>query len=374
MTETMGIGVSRSFRLGGLLHRQDMDEVRKRLTTWWNGGDIGRPAMHVLAPRSEPLDIGVPAMAEPDGWQTHYSTSDFDYRVNQGLRQFAGQHCLGDSVPMVTPALAPNCLALYLGCRGVEMPGTVWCEPCIDQPEDARFDFDPDNFYWRFTHRLADAWLARGAGEFLIAFPDLIEGLDTLAAMYGSEKLLTDLIDRPDWVRACLRRITDHYFHCYDILYDKIRDEVGGSIFWAWAPGRMTKLQCDFSAMISPEMFGEFMVPVLTEMTERVSYSMYHWDGPGAIKHLDHLLKIPRLDMIQWTPGAGAEPPDHARWWPLYHRIIDAGKKVFCTSCQGTDSLGAMKSEFGPDLKQFLIAMSVKSPREADEVLDLASD
>ena len=28
--------------------------------------------------------------------------------------------------------------------------------------------------------------------------------------------------------------------------------------FWAWAPGRMSKLQCDFSAMISPEMLKSF--------------------------------------------------------------------------------------------------------------------
>ncbi len=357
-----------------LLYRPDMDDVRERLTTWWRGGDIGRPAMQITAPRREPLAFeGLAAMPEPEGWVTHYSTSDFDYRVNSQARHFLGHHSLAEHVPATSPDLAPNCLALYLGCQGVEMPDTVWCEPCFERPEDATFRYDPDNFYWDFTLRLAGELLRLGQGKFLVAFPDLIEGLDTLAAMYGTERLLPDLIDRPDWVHACLRQITDRYFHYYDVLYDLIRDEVGGSTFWAWAPGRMVKLQCDLSAMISPEMFSEFMVPVLCEMTERISYSMYHWDGPGAIKHLDHLLTIPKLDMVQWTPGAGAESHDHPRWWPLYHRIVDAGKKVYCGTCADLDSLRAMKKEFGPGLKQFLIDMQADSPEHAQEILDLAA-
>ncbi|MCP4640666.1 MAG: hypothetical protein GY851_09550 [bacterium] len=359
--------------MAGLLYREDMDDVRDRLTAWWNGSDLGRPMMHITAPRETPIE-DVPVMPEPEGWVTHYSTSDFDYRVNLAERASINTHYLAEAVPFASPDLAPNCLALYLGCRGVETEGTVWCDPCIIDPEDARFEYDTDNFYWDFTLRLAREQLRLGEGKFLIQFPDLIEALDTLAAMRGSEDLLTDLLLRPEWVHASLRKLTDMYFRYYDVLYDLFRDEVGGSYWWAWAPGRMVKLQCDFSAMIAPDTFGEFMVPALTEMTERISYSMYHWDGPGAIPHLDHLLSIPKLDMIQWTPGAGVPPTDDPKWWPLYHRIVDAGKKVYCTDCGSLDSLKAMKGEFGPKLNQFLIGMHVGTPAGADKVLALASE
>ena len=204
-----------------------------------------------------------------------------------------------------------------------------------------------------------------------MAFPDLIEGLDTLAAMRGTEALLCDLIERPEWVYDCLRRITGQYFRHYDVLYELFRDEVGGSVFWAWAPGRMAKFQCDFSAMIGPEMFGEFMAPVLCEMCRRVDHCMYHWDGPGAIAHHDHLLTIGELDMIQWTPGAGVEPSHHRRWWPLHHRTIEAGKKVFI-SCPGMEELLALKREFGQGLKQFLLEGRVRSVREGEELIRAA--
>lgn len=357
--------------MSGLLYREDMDEVRERLTVWWNGGDIGRPVMQITAPRSEPIEQ-IPAVAQPDGWVTHYSTTNFDYRVNLGGRACIHNHYLGEAVPTTAPDLAPNCLALYLGCQGVEMPGTVWCEPFLADPSDARFDYDPSNFYWQFSLRLGKELLRLGKGKFLVSFPDLIEGLDTLAAIRGTEELLIDLIERPDWVRQSLRHITDRYFHYYDILYNLFRDEVGGSMYWAWAPGRMTKLQCDFSAMISTEMFGEFMVPVLTEMCERVGYSMYHWDGPGATQHQDQLLSIPELDMLQWTPGAGAEPTDHPRWWPLYHKTVDAGKKMLI-GCSNLENLKALRREFGGGLKSFLINMRVSNLEQANEVLETAT-
>jgi len=356
--------------MSGLQYCPHVDEVRARLTTWWNGGDIGRPAIMLSAPRAEPWEV-VPEMPQPKGWVTGYSTSNYPYRVNCSARACTRTQYFGEAVPAVAPDLAPNCLALYLGCHGVEMPGTVWCEPFITDPAAARFDYTPDNFYWNFTTRVTRAVQARTRGQFAQAFPDLIEGLDTLEAMRGGQTLLVDLLDRPEWVRACLRQITDRYFRYYDVLYDLIRDEVGGSVFWAWAPGRMAKFQCDFSAMISKDMFGEFMVPVLREMTERVSYCMYHWDGPGAIQHHDHLLSLPRLSMLQWTPGAGAEPTWDRRWWPLYHKTLDAGKKLFIWA-DTADTLRALKKEFGVQSKGFYIGMGAASAAEARELLRLA--
>jgi 5-methyltetrahydrofolate--homocysteine methyltransferase len=356
--------------MGGLVYRPDWEEARGRLTTWWNGGDIGRPAMHITVPRAEPWEA-IPAMPEPEGWITPYSTRSVEYRVNLALRECLMTDYFGEAAPVVAPGdLAPNCLALYLGCHGTETRDSVWCEPCIESPETARFQYRPDNFYWRFSLDAYSQVRKRGAGKLLLQFPDLIEGLDTLAAMRGTQKLLLDLVERPEWVHRSLRRITDLYFRYYDMLYDLLRDEVGGSVYWVWAPGRLTKLQCDFSAMISPGMFREFMLSLLTEMTERVSYSLYHWDGPGAIIHQQALLEIPRLGMIQWQPGAGNEPQWHPRWWPLLHAIVDAGKKVFIGG-GGREQLLALKREFGEKCKQMLLGCEAQTKQQAGELLRL---
>ena len=126
--------------------------------------------------------------------------------------------------------------------------------------------------------------------------------------------------------------------------------------------------------MISPRMFGEFMVPVLNEMTERVSYSMYHWDGPGALPHHDHLLSLKRLTAIQWTPGAGDMPAEHKKWWPIYHKTIGAGKRVLIFVDPSLEPLMAMKREFGPGIKSFLFGISASSTRQAQEIIRSLSD
>jgi len=358
--------------MGSLLYRPDWEEARGRLTTWWNGGDIGRPAMHITVPREEPIE-DIPVMPEPAGWITHYSTSNLRYRVNLALRSCINEDYFGEAIPaqFASGDLAPNCLALYLGCRGVETAqDTVWCEPFIDDPDTFEFRYDPDNFYWRFTLEATWQVRAQARGKFFDQFPDLIEGLDTLAAMRGTERLLTDLVERSEWVHASLRRITDLYFRYYDVLYDLLRDEVGGSVYWVWAPGRLTKLQCDISVMISPTMFNEFMLPILTEMTERVSYSLYHWDGPGALVHQEALFSIPRLNMFQWQPGSMNEPQWHERWWPLFHAIFDAGKKLVIGG-GGREQLLALKKEFGEQCKLMMLSCGASSREEAEELIRL---
>jgi hypothetical protein len=329
--------------------------------------------MQLVVRREHPHEE-IPAMPEPEGWTGRYSTADFDYRVNLARRACVNNDYVAEAMPAVSPDLAPNCLALYLGCRGVEERGTVWCEPFIDDPEAAVFEFDPANFYWEFTVGLAREQARHGGGRFLTSFPDLIEGLDTLAAMRDTQTLLTDLIERPEWVYESLTAVTEQYFVVYDQLYEMIKDDRGGSYFWAWAPGRMSKLQCDFSAMISPDMFGDFMVPVLDTMCGRLDYCMYHWDGPGALPHHDHLLSIDRLSMIQWTPGAGQPPVADPQWWPAYHKTVEAGKRVILKNVPDLDALRALKREFGPKLKRFMIDMQFESHADAERALQLASD
>ncbi|MFH1571759.1 MAG: hypothetical protein ABIL09_27465, partial [Gemmatimonadota bacterium] len=100
-------------------------------------------------------------------------------------------------------------------------------------------------------------------------------------------------------------------------------------------------------------------------------HSMYHWDGPGAIPHHDHLLSIAGLDMIQWTPGAGVEPVQHRRWWPLYHKTVDAGKKIILLGSPSLDELAGLKREFGTKLRHFMISVHAKTLEEAHRAVSL---
>ena len=78
--------------------------------------------------------------------------------------------------------------------------------------------------------------------------------------------------------------------------------------------------------------------------------------------------------MIQWVPGAGSELPDHRQWWPFYHQMLEAGKKPFIHYCAGTDSLRALRKEFGAKFNQFYLMMQASSKKEGEEWLKLAEE
>jgi hypothetical protein len=99
-------------------------------------------------------------------------------------------------------------------------------------------------------------------------------------------------------------------------------------------------------------------------------YSLYHWDGPGAICHLDALLSLPRLDAIQWQPGAGDEPQWQAHWWPTFHRLLDAGKRPYIYGGGRAEPL-ALKREFGEQCKQMLLTCRAETAGEARELVRL---
>ena len=89
---------------------------------------------------------------------------------------------------------------------------------------------------------------------------DLMEGLDVLAALKGTDKVLLDTVMQPEVLEQQMQQINDIYFKVFDELYDIIRegDEMAFCYFSSWAPGKMSKLQSDISTMISEDDYRRF--------------------------------------------------------------------------------------------------------------------
>jgi 5-methyltetrahydrofolate--homocysteine methyltransferase len=204
--------------------------------------------------------------------------------------------------------------------------------------------FDPANEWWQRTEKVMDACLKVSGGQYPLGFPDLVENLDILASLRGTNELLLDLVDAPEWVEQRIKEINRVYFDVYDRIYERIKDEDGGSIYSAyslWAPGKVAKVQCDNSACISPAMFNRFVLPSLIEQVGYLDYSLYHLDGTTCLQHLDALLSIEKLQAIEWTPQTGLETGTDPRWWPLYRKILGAGKslQVLVREPEGVEAL-----------------------------------
>ena len=305
------------------------EQTKKRFTAWWKHEKLDTPLMRIAAG-------GKPAANLPT---VEPYSSDMDLYLNaekitRNYENYCKTHYfLEDAFPAVSLDIGPGSMAVYLGAEPRFSDKTVWFEKCVDDWDTyGDLKYDPDA-HWFKTHldmiktavRIAD-------GNFLINIPDIVENLDILSAMRGSQNLCYDIMDKPAAIKKLVNQVDDLYFKYYDAFYDAVKDTDGSSAYTAfmiWGPGRTAKIQCDFCALISPEQFREYAQPSLRKQCQKLDNSVYHLDGPDAIKHVPALMEIKELNALQWTCGAGQPDGGNERWYPIYDQVAEAEKSLW---------------------------------------------
>ena len=157
------------------------------------------------------------------------------------------------------------------------------------------------------------------------------ESIPHVSTYIGPGSLAIFLGSEPETVEAALAAINQVYFDVFDRLYALIRGDAGEMMygpFMLYGSGKTAKVQCDGSAMFSPDMFERFVLPSLKEQCGYLDRAMYHLDGTQCIGHLDHVLSLEEIDAVEWTPQAGAPQGTDPQWYPMYRKILEAGKSV----------------------------------------------
>jgi hypothetical protein len=339
-----------------LAHKEDWPQARERYEAWWQGEIVDRAVIQVIAPRKpvkpgEGLsyfeEAGQLSQRELFEWFT-----DPEQVIPRLERRIEATYWGGEAFPLAFPVSVRlvAILAAYLGCPYWVFPGgnTGWADPVIeDWAEQPELAFDPDNQWWRLSKGLLEAAARRAEGRYYVGVPDLNGPGEIVARLRGTEELAMDLIDRPHAAKAAVRKVNRSWLRYWEACHGIIHQCIGGYVHWMgiWSESPSTDLQCDFSIMISPEMFEEFFLSAIEQQTEWVGRTIYHLDGPGAVRHLDALLALPQLNGIQWIPGAGAPPV--SEWIPLMRRIQAAGKLLvlYCENWEVEKLLAELRPE-----------------------------
>jgi hypothetical protein len=350
--------------------KSNWEATQQHFVDWWSREGL------VLGMWGAPRSEGAPhedtkASAEPRSVEERHLHAE--RRAQRNHHHLAHQSFPADVLPISDTDIGPGSLALYLGSEPGFSPETVWFEPCIDQcesPDDLpSFHFDETNRWWRLTKATLEACARMGRNKYVVGCPDLVENVDILCALRDPQTLLMDMIERPEWVEQRVAEINNVWLDVYQRIYDIITLPDGSSAFGAfrlWGPGKTAKVQCDASAMFSPEMFQRFVVPSLTKQCRWLDNSMYHLDGTQAVCHLDSLLSIEELDAIEWTPQAGIEGGGHPRWFDMYKRILDAGKSVQIVGAQRDEVLPLLDAIGG---KGVYVITNFSSDKEAEALM-----
>lgn len=344
--------------------KPDYEESKQRIDAFWDRELIDRPVVQFLLPKPPEQWVPLPT--------SDHATSagrwlDAEYQAELTLATFSNLEFLGDTLPVAFPNLGPELFSAFYGCP-IHFGdfGTSWTDPILEDWANASdLAFDEDSFYLRKLDEITDALLEAGDGKFITGMTDWHPGGDAIAAFRDPANLAMDMILHLDEVEALLVGLEADYFRIYDVFYEKLR--AAGQPISTW-----TTLVCDckyyvpsndFSIMISTEMFDDVFLPGIIRECQFLDRSIYHLDGPGALRHLDALLAIQELDALQWVFGAGNE--GFRRWVDVYRRTQAAGKgiQVMCTFDEVRQVMDTL------DPRGLFLSVSEVPSREAAEAM-----
>lgn len=345
-----------------MLYKDDWELAQERMMAWWEQEIIDRACVQVTAPRA-----GISRRKIPEPATVEERWTDLDYVVESQSEDISCTYYGGEAFPLFNPNLGPDIFAAFLGAPIHFAGDTSWVDPVISDWETApSFALDRQNRWWQMQMELLTRAQEAGRGKWITGIPDTHSGGDALSALRGRQQLCLDLIDASDDVHAAMAELEPIVLQVYDEFFPAVEyQRYGSSSGWlpAWWQGRANVIQCDFIALISPDMFERHFLHELAVQAQWLDRTIYHLDGPDCIRHLDLLFTIPQIRAIQWVPGAGAPPMPH--WIPLLKRIQQAGRGLHLQT--EPEHVETLLGELSP--RGLMLNTTVDSEAEAKDLL-----
>jgi len=347
--------------------KPDFDKTKERFAAWWEGEIIDRPLVNVAVKSDVPHSMPVKEYAsERERWL------DIEFRVDSLIEHIVHSHYVGDSLPVFFPNIGPELTGTVYGCELQFSETTSWSIPPVRSIEEWRdiLQLEPnfDNPYWRAIEDMTSLAIEKCDGRYLIGIPDLHGNYDILAALREPQELCMDIMDDPELIIQVGRHVARGFVECFQRCYRRLAQAGFGSTSWIpfYHPGPAYIPSSDFWCMLSAEFCRKAVLPdILTEM-EPLERSIFHLDGPQALRHLNLLLDIPTLNAVQWVYGAGNGPA--ARWIDVYKRIQAAGKGFLVHADDANDALTVLE-ETGPRGAWLFVGRAFDSVEEAERFI-----
>ncbi|MGB9677316.1 MAG: hypothetical protein ACPLZ9_01745 [Candidatus Ratteibacteria bacterium] len=346
-----------------LKYKEDFEKARRYWDAFWEGEIIDRPLIIASFPKNKIVNAP-PYLSGIDGY--------YEKAVIQFEQFCENTIFFAESIPSLCISFGPDTISYFVkgGEKNIRIKSqTAWIEPFVDNWNNfEKIKIDKKSKWYKKFIGFYKYVSEKGNGKFLLQMPDFHTHLDLLRAIRGSENLCIDLIERPDFIKKILEKIKNIFVDIYNEIYNLTGMKRWGTIGWIpfYSRKKFAVIQCDFICMISPEMFRKFALPYIEYEAEFLDHSIFHLDGPGALKHLDDLLSIKKINAIQWVPGAGNKP--HIYWIELFKKIINAGKSVIIYPFS-FEEIKTFHKELGHEKIVYQPTWQVKNLKEAESIV-----
>jgi hypothetical protein len=311
-----------------LAGKPDFAMAMKRVYAWYEGEIIDRVPVRFMA-HNAVFNLGDTEGKRPPEEQKQ-RWFEVERRVEEYAKSIEGKTFRGETFPMFDPNLGPDVYAAFYGAELTFGEVTSWSHPIVHEWEDMqKLKLDMNNEYFKTVEALMHCAIEYGKGKFLVGYTDLHPSEDCAMAWRGLERFCLDLHEYPQQAKQLIEIAYADFHTIFDRFDSILKAAHLPSVCWIGLPsfGKFHVPSCDFSALISTEHFVEFSLPVLQREVKPMTHNVYHVDGRGVARHIDHILAVPEINGIQWVQQMGRDRPI-MQWVPLIRKIQAADKGV----------------------------------------------
>ena len=294
-------------------------EVAEKLARWeafWSLEEIGRPLW--LFPSSPVLAAAtVGGMHLP----TLFQDGDTQLRAQLGVLAWRESVGLGDDfVPHIQPQGGVTVFASAFGCKVDFFEHTLpWAHPVIgadDAPSRVLELPAPDVHDGQLGAMLefTEQFVHETAGRYPVAMTDLQGPLDTAYLVWEPSAFMVAMYEHPREVHHLMRLVTDLIVSYVKEQRARCPEFIPCHFPPLWLPdGRGIAISDDGLAVISPNLYRDFCLPYVNELSEEFGGVMIH--SCGSFSHqLDNLAQVRDLRGINF----GASETPFERVWERF--------------------------------------------------------
>jgi hypothetical protein len=344
----------------------DFEPISGAFAHLWNHEYTGRCAVRITAPKKK---IVFPECKNYDELVKIWTDGEEIVKRNRLI--FDNTYFLGEAFPLITLNLgAAGQAGFFKGCKH-KFAETVWFFP-LETGEE--LVFSKDMFLYKATMELARYLASDANGDYIIAMPDSCGNIDALSHLRGSQNLMMSMMEESGRVKSDLAIIQKSWETMIAEVYPVIKDNnYGGSaIGWmgTYAHGLHSQLQADMSVMLSHDFFDEFIIDELKRQCDVLEYPTYHLDGIEQIRHLDKLLSLEKLRMIQYTCVVGQPSP--LEKLDVLKKIQASGKILLILTEKHPEWVKPLLENLSA--KNLFLSIEAETPDDADDLFRIVCD
>jgi hypothetical protein len=194
------------------------------------------------------------------------------------------------------------------GCLLRWRAGYVWAEPFLAEPDSLHLA--PGDPWLDRLLEITRLQVETARGEYPVCQPLLRGPVDMAAAALGDEPLCLALVDQPERARRLLQCCAGIFIAVARAWREAAPFFAAGSVLYGiWAPGTAVRTQCDNAALLSPELYREFLLPCDERICAGFDYPLMHTHSGFIGMVAPVLLEVRGLRAVQvsldWPAGPG---------------------------------------------------------------------